>query len=124
MPKIRFTKEDLLKRNQLSAGWRELKVKSIEEGPGKRDPTATVYATVFIVEGGPDDGTPVNHWFSEKAPERIADFVKCFVVSGKVEQDKDYELDDTVGRNIQGYCQYDMQQGFNVIKDFKPTAKK
>ena len=122
MPDITFTQENLLERTQLTAGWRELKIKSVDEGPGKKDPTATVWEVVFVVDDGKDLGTPIRHWFSEKAMGRIVDFVKCFT-GGKVEAGKKYNLDSTVGRSVQGYCQYDMSQGFNVIKDFKPSKK-
>lgn len=121
MPEVSFTKENLLERNQLSAGWRRLKVKEVNEGPGKSDPTSTVYPITFIVEEGPDSGTPINHWFTEKQMGRMSDFIKCFV--DKVEIGKKYELSSTVGRSVMGYCQYDTGTGFNVIKDFQAVKK-
>ena len=121
MPKIRFSEEDLLERNQLSAGWRKLKVKSVSEGVGKKDPTSTVWECVFVVsDGSKDNGTPIRHWFSEKAMGRVVDFIKAFT-GGKAEKDKEYELDDTVGREVMGYCKYDVDQKWNTIEDFKPV---
>jgi hypothetical protein len=118
MPKIKFTKEDLLSRNQLAPGWRKLKCKSIEEGPGKKDPTSTVWECMFIISEGKEMGQPIRHWFSEKAMDRLVDYVKGFT---KAEENKEYELNDTVGREIMGYCLYDDTQGWNVIKDWKPV---
>jgi hypothetical protein len=120
MPEVKFTKENLLERTQLSPGWRLLKVKEMEEGPGKSDPTSTVWSYIFIVHAGPEVGVPIRHWFSEKAMGRLVDFVKCFT-GGKVEEGKSYDLNSTVNRLVEGYVQYDLQQGFNVIKDFRPA---
>lgn len=123
MPEVRFTKENLLERKQLSPGWRNLLVKSIEEGPGKNDPSSIVYACKFVIDDGPEKGVPINHWFSEKAMGRIVDFVKCFVPAGtEVEEGKSYELNQTVGKKVGGYCKYNMSQGFNVIEDWRPAG--
>ena len=121
MPEVKFTQEDLLERTQLSPGWRVLICKSIEEGPGKTDPTSIVYTCVFVVDDGKEVGVPIRHWFSEKAMGRIVDYVKCFLAGGKAEAGKVYELDQTVGKRVEGYCQYDMNQGYNVIKDWRPN---
>jgi hypothetical protein len=120
MPEIQFTKENLLERRQLKAGWRKLKVKSVSEGPGKSDPDSTVFPVTFIVEEGEDLGTPVNHWFTEKQMGRLAEFVQCFV-GGQVDITKKYRLEDTIGRVVSGYVEYDIKTGFNTIKDFKPV---
>jgi hypothetical protein len=122
MPGITFTKENLLERKQLKAGWRVLKVKSVTEKPGTADPESTTYPVTFIVESGEDIGAPVNHWFTEKQLGRLAEFIKCFV-SGDVQVGKTYELSDTVGKMVQGYVEYDIKTGFNTIKDFKPAGK-
>lgn len=123
MPKVTFTQEDLLERKQLEAGWRKLKVKSIEEGPGRNDPTSIVWSCVFTVADGADAGVPIRHWFSEKAMGRVVDYVKCFIEGGKVEAGKAYDLKTTESREVQGYCQFDMTQGFNTIKDFRPVGR-
>jgi hypothetical protein len=119
MPAVSFTKENLLERKQLKAGWRKLKVKSISEGPGKSDPDSTVYPVVLVIDDGEDLGTPVNHWFTEKQMGRLSEFVACFT-GGVVDPNKEYSLDSIVGRHIMGYCEFDIKTGFNVIKDFKP----
>ena len=124
MPEIKFTQEDLLERATLSPGWRTLVVKSVEEGPGKNDPTSTVYPCVFVIECQcPENGMPIRHWFSEKAMGRMVDYLKCFVPNGKLEAGKIYNLDQTIGKRVQGYCQYDPAQGYNIIKDWKPAEK-
>lgn len=121
MPEIKFTQEDLLERTQLPPGWQTLICKSIDEGPGKTDPSSIVYSCVFVVDGGAANGVPIRHWFSEKAMGRIVDYIKCFVT--KVEVGKVYELSQTIGLKVGGYCQYDLAQGYNVIKDWKPASK-
>ena len=120
MPTINFTKENLLERKQLKAGWRKLKVKSIDEGPGKNDPDSIVWPVIFIVDEGDDLGTPVNHWFTEKQMGRLSEFVACFT-GGKIEPGKDYSLEQTIGKHVMGYVEYDIKSGFNSIKDFKPV---
>lgn len=117
MPEIKFTQEDLLERTQLAPGWRSLICKSVDEGPGKTDPSSIVYSCVFVVDGGPENGVPIRHWFSEKAMGRIVDYVRCFV--SKVEAGKVYDLNQTVGLKVDGYCQYDVVQGYNTIKDWR-----
>jgi hypothetical protein len=123
MPKIRFTKENLLERKQLKAGWRKLKVKEIsDDTPGKNDPDSITWPATFIVDGGDDDGVPIKHWFTEKQMGRLSEYIQCFT-AGSVDLNKDYELKDTVGRSVMGYCEYDIKQGFNTIRDFKPVQK-
>ena len=122
MPAVTFTQEDLLERKQLQAGWRELRMKTVDEGPGKTDPTALVWACLFVIDGGNDDGVPVRHWFSEKAMGRIVDFVKCFI-KGDMQAGRSYELTDAVGQNVMGWVEYDIKQGFNTIKDWKKSQK-
>jgi len=122
MPKIKFSQENLLERNQLAPGWRKLKVKSIEEGPGKSDPTSIVWTCVFVVnDGSKDNGTPIRHWFSEKAMGRLVDFIRA--VAGKVDAEKEYELNDAVNREVMGYCKYDIEQKFNTIEDWRPLSQ-
>jgi hypothetical protein len=52
---------------------------------------------------------------------RLADFIRCFT-GGNVDAGKKYKLEDTVGRSVMGYAEYDVATGFNVIKDFKPAG--
>jgi hypothetical protein len=119
MPKVRFSQEDFLEGNQLTPGWRTLKVRSVTEQAGKRDPSSTVWEVAFLVsDGSKDNGTPIRHWFTEKRMKNLAAFVRCF--APKAEKDKDYELDELVGREIMGYCKYDVEQKWNTIEDFRP----
>jgi hypothetical protein len=77
---------------------------------------------VFVVDEGEDLGVPVNHWFTEKQMGRLSEFVMCFT-GGAVDPNKKYKLEDTVGRLVLGYVEYDIKSGFNIIKDFKPISK-
>lgn len=121
MPEVQFTKENLLERKQLKAGWRKLKVKSVDERPGVNDPDSITWPTIFVVDEGDDTGVPVNHWFTEKQMGRLAEFVKCF--SGDVDTTKKYKLEQLVGRTVMGYVEYDIKTGFNTIKDFRPISQ-
>ena len=122
MPKVSFTKENLLETNQLEAGWRILDVKSISNWKkGVNDPTSLTIEALFVVAEGNGAGTPVKHWFSEKQMGRLSNYVKCFVA--KLEPGKELDLGETVGRKVQGYCEYDIKSGFNTIKDFRPINK-
>lgn len=123
MPEVKFTQEDLLERTQLQPTWYTVVCKSVEEGPGKNDPSSIVYACVFIVEDGPAKGVPVRHWFSEKAMGRVVDYIRAFMPGGKVEPGKVYDLDQTIGLKVGAYIQYDPVQGYNTIKDWRPASK-
>jgi hypothetical protein len=120
MPSVTFTKENLLERKQLKAGWRKLKIKSVSEGPGKNDPDSTVWPFVFIIDEGEDLGVPVNHWFTEKQMGRLSEFVACFT-GGQVKEGVEIKLESLTGRHVMGYVEYDIKSGFNTIKDFKPV---
>jgi hypothetical protein len=122
MPKITFTQENLLERNQLEAGWYKFLVKEITEGPGKSDPTSTVYTTDFVVADGPAKNTPVKHWFTEKQMGRIVDFLKCFLGGKSAEAGREYDLSDTKGRHVMGYVKYDTERAQNVIEAFKAVV--
>jgi len=122
MPTVTFSEQDLLERNQLPAGWYKMKVESVDEGLGKKDPTSIVWEIKFIITDEKQTNTPIRHWLSEKARGRVVDFVRCFT-GGEVEKEKKYELSETIGREILGYTLYDPNQGFNVIKDFKPIGR-
>ena len=117
MPKIQFTEENMLERQQLEATWYKLKVVSVIEGPGKSDPKSTVYTVDFIVDEGPSKGVPIKHWFSEKAMGRIVDFLKAF--TAKVEAGKEYDLADTISRHVMGFVKYDEDRQQNTIDAFK-----
>jgi hypothetical protein len=126
MPEIRFTQEDLNERKPLTPGWRTLEVMQVSEGPGKKDPSSTTYPMVLIVRSPEADaGTRLRVYFNEKIIGRIIDYLKCFVPGGNLDPSKTYRLEDTVGYHVDGYCLYNIETGFNEIKDWRPaTAKK
>jgi hypothetical protein len=121
MPEVRFTKQDLQERTPLSPGWRVVICKSIDEGPGKNDPTSTVYPCVFEIAGdGPESGIPIRHWFSEKTPGRIADYIRCFLDENeKLEPGVGYKLEKTINKKVEAFCRFDPKQGYNGIEDFR-----
>jgi hypothetical protein len=123
MPSIRFTKEDLLARKQLTAGWRLLTVQSLEEEAGKTDPTSINFVVTVKVTGGADDGVTIKNWFSEKRRDLLSKFVECFAKDRTLDLTKDYELGEIVGRTVEGYCQYDVQRNWNSVLDWRPAQK-
>ncbi len=123
MPDVVFTKENLLERNQLKAGWRKLKVTAVQVKPGTSNPETITNHIHLTVTEGPDAGTPIKAFFNEETQMgRLVDFVRCFT-GGTVEVGKKYSLDSTIGREVHGYCEYDIKTGFNTIRDFKPAQK-
>ena len=121
MPKVKFTKEDLLGRVQLNANWYKLKIgRILDWRPGKKDPEALVLEMHFVIDDGPNTGTVVKHWFSEKQMDRLADFMKIF--ASELNTEKEYELDQLIGRQVLGYVKYDAGTKFNSIEDFKKAA--
>jgi hypothetical protein len=126
MPKIRFTKEDLLARKQLSAGWRTLTVRSVEEEAGKKDPTSINIVVTVTVTGGADDGVTIKNWFaigSAMGRSSLSKFIECFVKDRNVDLSKDYEVNDTIGLQIDGYCQFDLVRNWNTVSDWRPATK-
>jgi len=123
MPSVRFTKEDLLARKQLSAGWRQVKIKSIDEEPGVKDPTSINYVCTVVVETGPDEGVTIKNWFSEKRMDLLSKFIECFIPNRTIDTNKDYDLNQTIGRSVEAYCQYDIQRQWNSVLDWRPITK-
>jgi len=119
---VRFSQEDLLGGKELKPGLRKLKVKSVSEAPGSKDPESTTYPIKLVVEEGPDAGVPINHWFSEKQMFRLVEFLKCFT-GGVADVNKEYTLDDVVGKSVMAQCGYDIKTGFNSISAFSPVKK-
>src|SRR5947199_7129657 len=114
MPKIRFSKEDLMAGKQLPAAWYVFKVVSVGEGPGKKDPTSTTYPVKVVVDEGPFTGTPVTNTFSEKFLYPMTQFISAFMSPGQqAKEAEDYDLDITVGKRVLGFAQYDPSTGFN-----------
>lgn len=118
MPKISFTKSDLLERKNLKAAWYKAKVVAIKEELAK-DKESTNYVTQFVVSEGENVGVPIRHWFSEKAMGRIVDFVKCF---GDVKEGQDIELQEFVNREVMVFAAFDPEFKWNKIDDFRPIA--
>src|SRR5258708_22794821 len=121
MPGLRFTKEDTLARNQLPTTWYKFNIKAYKQDTAK-DGESINHVVDFVVADGAQQGTPVRHWFSEKAMGRIVDFFKVFT-GGKVDVGKEYNFEDVVGKQILGYAGWDVKMNFNKIEDFKPVDK-
>ena len=121
MPAVKFTKEDLLSRQQITAGWYKLNVKDITEKPGTNDPTSLTYPASFVVAEGPSTGVPVRKYFTEKQMGDFSNFLACFVTGG-IEVGKDYDYTQAIGRFVMGYCRYNTDMNWNEVVDFKKSA--
>lgn len=120
MPGITFSADDIASANQLDAAWYPAIVKSCVEGPGKKDPQSTTWATEFRIAEGPAAGTIVQHWFSDKMMKDIVIYSRCFQ---KPEPGKSFPIDATVGKPVKIYARWDLERKTNVIMDFQPAAK-
>jgi hypothetical protein len=117
MPKINVTISDILSGAKLQPDWYKATVKSVAAGPGKKDATSTVYTIELVIAEGPHKNVPVRTWLSEKMMPRIVQFIECFVP--KVEAGKDYELEETVGKQVKIFASYNDVQNANEVKDFR-----
>jgi hypothetical protein len=119
MPGITFTEQDMKEVGDLPAGWYQVLVQSMVEGPGKSDPNATSWATIFRIENGDFKDREVRNTFSTNYKSMVYKFLKCFVEvkAGTI------PIEDTVGRSVQAYIVMDPQSGFPNIKEFKPVGK-
>lgn len=121
MPGITFTEQDIKAVGDLPAGWYNLNVKSMTEGPGKNDPNATSWATVFVIVDGPFEGREVRNTFSTNFKSMVYKYLKGFGVDPGPGQT--IPIEDTVNRQIQAYIVMDPTSGFPNIKDFKPIGR-
>ena len=120
MPKITFSKEDVMQRNQLQPKWYKVVLREVtEELSSKGD--STNWVCKFVVTDGDQSGTPVRHWFNEKAMGRVLDFVQCFL-NTQVSTDKEYEISEIIDRPVLAYIHFDAERKFNVIDDFKKVS--
>jgi len=119
MPGIRFTEEDIKSSNQLQAAWYLADVKSIVEGPGKKDPTSTTWTSEFVIADGPAKGTPVQHWFSDKMMKDIVTYSRCFTTP---EPGKEFLIEATVSRKVKIYARWDSERKTNIIMDFQKAG--
>lgn len=120
MPEVRFTREDLNQRKQLSPNWYKVILMEVKEETAK-DGQSTNWVCKFIVteSNNPDAiGTPVRHWFNEKAMGRVIDFITCFI-SGDIEEGRAYDLSDAIDRPVLAFIKYDPERKFNTIEDFR-----
>jgi hypothetical protein len=120
LPGITFTEEDIKAVGDLPAGWYPVDVKSMVEGPGKNDPNATSWTTVFVINGGEYSGREVRNTFSTNFKSMVYKYLKCFI---EVKAGSTIPIEDTVGRQVQAYIVMDPTSGFPNIKDFKPVGR-
>ena len=118
MPDVIFSEDDLNSVIELPSAWYTLLVKDIAEGPGKADPTSTVWKVTMEVNSGRFKGAPVVNIFSEKF---MGPFVKYMQTFGKVEKGVKIPYDKTIGKEVQGFV-INGQFG-NQVKDWKPVGK-
>jgi hypothetical protein len=125
MPSFKFTDDDLRGRRQL-AGWKQAIVVDVIEEMGKKDPTSTNYVVTVKTQGNQDpgeDGITMKSWFSstqELGRQLFANFLKCFIV-GKPDKTKSYDLDAVKDRQVEAFCVFDVDTGYNKVKDWRPA---
>lgn len=121
MPNVEFTDSEVISLGEFSAGWYPMALRSVEEGPGTKDPSSTTYTCEFEVVDGEKKGAMITTWFSTKMPANIFNYIKCFVAKPVAGQK--YPLEGTKDKPLKGYVVYDLERNANVIKSFKPIDK-
>jgi hypothetical protein len=120
--KFRFSNDDLNEGKELAAGWRATDVQNITEEIGKKDPTSINRVITSMISEGPDKGVVIKTWYnqsSKQGKKGWRKFVECFAKNNKVEIDKEYDSDLIVGLQVDAFCSYDLQSGFNRISDWR-----
>lgn len=121
MPEVTFTQEDILSSAEMPSQWYPLALKTVNEGPGKKDPSSTTWECEFEVIDGANKGGIIKTWFSSKMMKNVIRYIKCFVaqpVAGTT-----YKIDQTIGKPVMGYVKWDIENLNNVIMDYKPVGK-
>ncbi len=121
MPNIEFTESEILSLGDFSAGWYPMALRSVEEGPGTKDPSSTTYTCEFEVIDGERKGAMLTTWFSTKMPANIFNYIKCWVP--KPASGQKYPIESTKDKPVMGYVTFDLERNANVIKAFKPVGK-
>jgi hypothetical protein len=110
---LRFdiTREGLLGSKVVKPGAYLLRITSIEQKPGKNDPSSTTTEIKFEIESGPDPdaiGVPITDWLTDKqvpaAVAKTADFFSS-LYGKKVDDALSLrpKASEIVGRKIKGY---------------------
>ena len=118
MPEVKFSKEDLLQKQKVQAGWLKLVVKELSEKPGTNDPSSITYPCFMVVADGPQQGIPVRKYFTEKQMGDFSNFLACFM-EGDIEVGKSYDYTKVIGRQVEGYCRYNSDMNWNEATDFR-----
>ena len=124
MPSVKFSKSDLLASTQLEGNWYPSTVKAVSDWkPGKKDPTSNVIEVDLVIKDGSKAGTPLKHWFSEKSIGTSFDMLPEFLLAftGKMEDDKEYKLEDTINRKLEVYASWNSEMKMNSISAFRKS---
>lgn len=125
-----ISREDMLRSKVVKPGVYVLKIKDINQGPGKADPDSTTTTFEFVIESGPDasgTGVPIPYWISEKAAGLSRDLFEK--VTGKALPDDGMsltadQLNSLIGRQVKAYIKPEKYQGKdqNKIDGFLPMT--
>jgi hypothetical protein len=124
--KFRFSNDDMNEGKELATGWRRTKTRDITEEIGKKDPTSINRVITSVISEGPDKGVVIKTWCnqsSKQGKKNWKKFVECFARDGKVEVDKEYDSDLIIGLEVDAYCSYDIQSGFNRITEWRAVPQ-
>jgi hypothetical protein len=120
MPKIRVTREDMLRSKTVKPGWYRATVKRVGEKPAKTDGSTTWPIDFTLLSEGEFQGVPVSTVFSEKAPGFAIKFIEA--CGGKVGPDGgEMELSRAEGKELEIFIDNDLYDGrlTNKIKDYR-----
>lgn len=117
MPRVSFSSRDLLRGKIITPDWYRVKIESVGEQPSK-DGSSTNYpveATIIRnAETGDETlaGMPIEWMFNSKAIGFARGFLEALGVS--LEADRNYELSQAAGEEIEIFIENDTWQGRTV----------
>lgn len=120
--KVKITKDELDKNFKLvEPGWYGCKVVGFETKAAKSD-GSTNYIFKFAVLEGPETGSKLQRYYSEKALGFFGPFFAALEAPKDAEGGYDIELEKIPGRNIDVYVQRgtdDKKRSTNEVADFR-----
>jgi hypothetical protein len=123
-----ISSRDVLRSKAVKPGLYILNIDRVDQGPGKKDPTANTTTINMSIESGPGGdtafaGVPIDHYLSEKAPGMAINFIEAVTGQKVPDTGINPDLDSCVGRKVKAYIKNEMYQGrpTNKVEGFMPV---
>lgn len=131
MPKMRYTKEDLLKSKPIEPGWYPAECTGYEVKPSKGEDKSTNWTFAFkFLEDAKDSrgndlgGAKVYRLFNEKGMGFAASFIEVITGQPANVEGGEFDPDEARGKRLMVYVTNEMYQGRmqNRVEDFRPIG--